>query len=451
VKRAGNLWHAVLARGNLVDAFHKAARGKRRKIEVRDFCRDLDRELERMREQLTDRSFETGRFHVFKVYDPKERTIHAARFPERVFHHALMNVCEPILDRRSIHHSYACRKGKGRLAAIAAAVSAAKGAAWYLKLDVRKYFESIPHGPLLVALERVFKDPDLLHWFGRIVRGHRAEEGRGLPIGSLTSQHFANFHVGTLDRLCQQDTGITGYVRYMDDFVCWSDDKASLVALGRGIESILCEKLGLELKYPPCPQPSARGMDFLGYRLYPDHVRLARRSKTRYLRRMRLLARLSESGVLSEDLTQARLTAATAFLLPSRSHGFRGRALAQFRSVVIGREPGEPGRQLEQQCNQLPRREPQQQQPDELEQQHRVPGGPQLRPPGPDGRRLSQGLNRPPSCSSGQVPADETQPVPPGAGRPAETGSKAPGGTPPQLPRFPFLSSAFRPCILIPA
>jgi RNA-directed DNA polymerase len=429
MKRVGKLWPAVLARENLLDAFHKAARGKRRKIEVWSFSRDLDRELELMRAQLLNRSFETGRFHVFKVYDPKERTIHAARFPERVFHHAVMNVCEPFLDRRSVYHSYACRKGKGRLAAVEAALVAARGAEWYLKLDIRKYFESIPHGPLLAALERVFKDPDLLYWFGRIVRGHRGEEGRGLPIGSLTSQHFANFHLGALDRLCQEDAGTTAYVRYMDDFVCWSHEKAVLQVLGRRIESLLSEKLGLELKHSPSPQPAARGMDFLGYRLYPDHVRLARRSKTRYLRRMRLLARLSDAGVLSEDQTQTRLTAATAFLLPARSHGFRGRALAQLRSVVIGHEPGEPGRQLEQQRQQLPRREPQQQQPDELEQQHRVPGGPQLRPSGPDGRRLSKGLNRSPSSSSRQRRNDKTQNAPSGAGRPAEAGSKAPGGS----------------------
>jgi hypothetical protein len=428
VKRAGNLWPAVLARENLVDAFHKAARGKRRKIEVRGFSNDLDHELARMRGQLIDGSFEIGRFHVFKIHDPKERTIHAARFPERVFHHALMNVCEPFLDRRAIFHSYACRRGKGRLAATDTAAAAARRASWYLKLDIRKYFESIPHEPLLAAVSRVFKDPDLLYWFQRIVRGHRTEEGRGLPIGSLTSQHLANFHLAALDRLCTRHAATTAYVRYMDDFVCWSHDKDVLHELGRDIELLLSNRLGLDLKHPPCPQPTQQGMNFLGYRIYPDHVRLARRSKTRYIRRLRLLARLAHDGTLDEAEVQTRLTAATAFLLPARSCGFRRRAMAQVRSAVIGHEPGEPGRQLEQQREQLPRREPQQQQPDEHEQQHRVPGGPQLRPPGPDGSRLSEGLNRPPSCSSGAYPDDETQDPPPGAGRPAEAGSKAPGG-----------------------
>ncbi len=99
VVRIGNLWPAVIERGNLLRAFHQAARGKRHKLEVRRFAADLDDNLERLRSELMDRSFETGRFNVFKVHDPKERTIHAARFPERVFHHALMNLCEPVLER----------------------------------------------------------------------------------------------------------------------------------------------------------------------------------------------------------------------------------------------------------------------------------------------------------------------------------------------------------------
>ena len=214
----------------------------------------------------------------------------------------------------------------------------------------------------------------------------------------------------------------------MDDFICWSDDKDVLHELGRDIKLLVSNSLGLDLKHQPCPQPTKQGMNFLGYRIYPDHVRLARRSKTRYIRRLRLLARLAHDGTLDEAEVQTRLTAATAFLLPARSCGFRRRAMAQVRSAVIGHEPGEPGRQLEQQREQLPRREPQQQQPDKHEQQHRVPGGPQLRPPGLDDSSLSEGLNRPPSCSSGAYPGDETQDRPPGAGMPAEAGSKAPGG-----------------------
>jgi hypothetical protein len=217
----------------------------------------------------------------------------------------------------------------------------------------------------------------------------------------------------------------------MDDFVCWADSKADLLKAGRDIKAFVEHSLGLRLKHEPAPQPIARGMDFLGYRLFAGHRQLSRRSKVRYRRKLGLLADLHERGRISEGGLQQRLTSLTAFVLPTQSQGFRTRVLQKMGSAVIGHEPGEPGRQLEQQRQQLPRREPQQQQPDEHEQQHRVPHCPQLRPPGPDGRRLSKGLNRPPSRSSGHRQDDETQEVPPDAGRPAEAGSKAPGGTAP--------------------
>jgi hypothetical protein len=399
MKRIGNLWPAVIERGNLLQAFQQAARGKRRKQEVRRFAENLDENLETLRQELLERTFVTGKFNVFMVYDPKERMIHAARFVERVFHHALMNLCEPVLERQAVFHSYACRKGKGRLKAIDAAQKAARGRAWHLKLDIRKYFESIPQERLLVRLHRLFKDPEVMFWLEKILRGHRPDEGKGLPIGSLTSQHLANFYLGPLDRFCQRHPAVKAYVRYMDDFVCWGDEKSAMIELGRDIQSFVENELGLALKHQPCPQPTGRGMDFLGYRIFPSHAELSRRSKVRYLRKLRGLDALHRRGMISEQALQERFTALTAFTLPVRSYCFRRGVMERFRSAAIGHEPGEPVRQLEQQRDQLPHRQPQQQHPDEHEQQHRVPHGPQLRPRGVDAPAMSMGLNRPPSRS----------------------------------------------------
>ena len=167
---------------------------------------------------------------------------------------------------------------------------------------------------------------------------------------------------------------MNAYVRYMDDFVCWADDKGALLSAGREIQRFVEAELELTLKHPPCPQPSWRGMDFLGYRLFPNHAELNRRSKVRYWRRLRLLDALHEGGEISETGLQQRLTALTAFVLPVRSHGFRLRVMERIGSAAIGHEPGESGRRLEQQRDRLPRREPQQQHPEEHEQQH-LPAG----------------------------------------------------------------------------
>jgi retron-type reverse transcriptase len=428
MKRVGHLWAAVLERGKLLRAFHQAARGKRHKIEARRFAEHLDGNLVSLRQELMDRTFETGKFNFFIVSDPKERTIHATRFPKRVFHHALMNLCEPVLERQAVFHSYACRTGKGRLQAIDAAKKVARGHTWQLKLDIRKYFESIPQERMIGRQLLLFKDPEILYWLEKLLCGHRPEEGQGLPIGSLASQHLANFCLGPLDRFCHGHSAMRAYCRYMDDFVCWGDDKAAMIALGWDLQSFVEEELGLALKHPPCPQPTARGMEFLGYRIIPSHAELNRCNKVRYWRRLRLLAALHEGGMISETGVQQRLTALTAFVQPVRSHGFRRGVMEKIRSAVIGHEPGEPGRQLEQRRQQLPRREPQKQHPDEHEQQHRVPGGPQLRPQLPDGSSMSTGLNRPPSRQRSRPRGAKTKNRPPGAGSPAAEKVSAPCG-----------------------
>jgi hypothetical protein len=239
-------------------------------------------------------------------------------------------------------------------------------------------------------LHRVFKDPEVLYWLEKLLRGHRSDEGRGLPIGSLTSQHLANFYLGPLDRFCQGQQAMKAYCRYMDDFICWGDDKAAMVALGWEIQRYVEADLGLALKHPPSPQPTSHGMDFLGYRIFPHHTALNRRSKLRYRRRLTTLAKLHDRGVLNESQVQQRLTALTAFVLPASSHAFRRSVMENHWMTAIGHERGEPGRQLEQQREQLPRREPQQQQPVQHEQQHRFSCRPQLSPGESDGSLMSR-------------------------------------------------------------
>jgi hypothetical protein len=244
------------------------------------------------------------------------------------------------------------------------------------------------HHPEFSERSFFFKDPEILLWFERVIRSHRSAEGQGLPIGSLTSQHLANFYLSELDRYCQSLPGVGGYVRYLDDFVCWSEEKTPLLEAGRRIETFLTERLSLPLKHPPAPQRTKVGMNLLGFRIFPTHRVLNRASKTRYRRKLRLLEKLHTAGMLSEAGLQERLTALTAFTLPARSWHFRQQTLTNFRSLAIGHEPGQPGRQLEQQRQQLPLCEPQQEQPGQPQQeqpgqpqqQDRLPPRSQLRP-----------------------------------------------------------------------
>jgi RNA-directed DNA polymerase len=331
MKRAGQLFDHVLARDNLRLAAARAVRGKRHRADAREFLADLDRRLGAMREELASGTFQVGRYRQFVVRDPKERIITAPVFAERVLHHALMNVCEPIFDRWLIDDTFACRRGRGRLAALDRARRFARRFGWYLKPDIRKYFDSISHEELLRRLGRLYKDPRLLDWFSRIVTSFRGSLGRGPPIGALTSQHLANFYLGWFDRTVKERFRVKGYVRYMDDMVLWADGAAPLRQLREEAETFLVNELRLTLKASPYINRTAYGLDFLGCRVYGNRLTLNRRSRVRFQRKLAALQLLHERGLLSESELQRRGTALVAFTTAGgvESCHFRRGALEQ--------------------------------------------------------------------------------------------------------------------------
>ena len=300
MKRVGQLYERICEPENLRLAFLKSARGKRGKREVGAYAARLDENLRLLRGQLLARSADVGHYHFFTVHDPKERLICAAAFPERVLHHAIMNVCEPVLERYAIHDSYACRAGKGMHAAVRRAQGFAARFPWHLKLDVRKYFDSITHDRLLALLARRIKDAEVLRLFAEIVGTYRTESGRGLPIGNLVSQHLANFYLGHLDHWVKETLRVAGYVRYMDDFVLWGGERAELAGHLAAARGFLDAELGLALKENVQLNRSERGVPFLGYRVYPGRLALGPRARRRFARKLRAYEREWNEGAWSE-------------------------------------------------------------------------------------------------------------------------------------------------------
>jgi RNA-directed DNA polymerase len=313
MKRASRLFDEILGRDNLRQAFYRAARGKRDRIEVRSFAVNLDRNLMELSEALRAETFRVGRAHQFVIYDPKIRTITAPIFPERVVHHAIMNVCEPWMDRFLIADTFACRLGKGRIAALGRARYFCKRFPYAIKLDMRRYFPSISHDILLARLRRRFKDARLITLFEKIVRRHEepGNPSRGLPIGSLTSQHFANFFLGWFDRFVKEVLRIPGYLRYMDDCVIWGNTKKGLAVTAQKCEAYLVEELDLSPK-PPEFADARRGLEFLGCRVFADRLQLGRRSRRRYRMSIRRLGQLLEAGAISEGEAARRADSLTA-------------------------------------------------------------------------------------------------------------------------------------------
>ncbi|MDP2322608.1 MAG: reverse transcriptase/maturase family protein [Gammaproteobacteria bacterium] len=290
---------------NLCLAARKARRRKRWKPATMDFERHVEENLLDLQEELRTLTWQPGAPRCFVVTRPKAREISAAPYRDRVVHHALCNVIEPVLEARFIHDSYACRPGKGTHAALDRCQTYLRRCRYGLRGDVRRYFPSIDHATLLDMLGRRFPDPDLMTVIARIVGHHQEaawkhlplpgddlltalERPAGLPIGNLTSQLFANLYLHDLDTFVTQDLRPAGYLRYMDDFVLFHDDKGELARLRGRVDAFLAERLRLTL-HPRKSQVFAcgDGTPFLGFHLYPRRRRLLARGIREFKRRFR--------------------------------------------------------------------------------------------------------------------------------------------------------------------
>jgi retron-type reverse transcriptase len=327
MKRVGYLYGQIADPDNLRLAFTKALRGKRDREEVRNFIERLDENLARLRHELLTENVVIGPYHFFQVFDPKERLICAASFRERVLHHAMMNLCEPVLERYSIENSFACRKGKGGQKALKKAQDYCGRYAWYLKLDIRRYFDSIDHAVLLARLGRLFKDRALMRLFERLLASYATAPGKGLPIGNLVSQHLANFFLGRLDHWLKQEKKVPGYLRYMDDFVLFADDKAILLQWLEELEDFLHREMHLALHPRRQLNRSDNGLPFLGMRVFAHHIRLAPRSRRRFIEKLKEYEWMAKSGTLSEWALAQRVTALVAFTRQADADGFRRKVL----------------------------------------------------------------------------------------------------------------------------
>ncbi len=322
MKRANNLIEKIAEPDNLRLAFHKATQGKRYSSQVQAYRAGLDTQLFALRDQLLQKKIEVGDYRYFKVYDPKERQICASAFSEQVLHHALMNVCHAYFERAQVFDSYASRPGKGVHAALRRSFSFHRVGYWFLKLDVRKFFASIDHTVLQRQLYRLFKDKSVLRLFSQIINSYEDASRKGLPIGNLTSQYFANHYLSGLDHFIKEQLSCKSYVRYMDDLVIWDKDKGTLKQKLSIIKSYVEENLHLCLK-PSQLNKTGRGLPFCGYILYPHYIRLSRRSKRRYIKKMKLLDEMYRTGEWSEASCQRRAQSLVAFTRHADAIQFR--------------------------------------------------------------------------------------------------------------------------------
>jgi retron-type reverse transcriptase len=316
MKTHNRFFQKVCSFENLLSAARKAQRGKRFQDQVSAFNFHLERELYQLQTELQTQTYRPGPYYEFHVYEPKLRKISAAPYRDRVVHHALCNIIEPIFDPTFIFDTYACRKGKGTHKAVDRFTEFSRKNTYVLKCDIKKYFPSIDHEVLKTQLRRKIRDAQVLWLLDLIVDSsnpqeyvHEYFEGddlltvlnrrRGIPIGNLTSQFFANIYLNRFDHFVKEVLRCRYYIRYMDDFVVLEKDKARLHQVKVEMAAYLAG-FRLKLHAHKCQIfPVKDGTDFLGYQVFPTHRRLRPSSVRRARRRLRGLREDYDSGKIS--------------------------------------------------------------------------------------------------------------------------------------------------------
>lgn len=310
----------------IYNAFKKAQKGKRNKLSSLEFEAELEKHTLLLCLQLSSQRWISGPFQSFKIYDPKVRIISAAPFRDRVVHHILVNHIEPFFEKTFIFDSYANRKGKGTHLAIERFQQYARRFDYVLKCDVRKFFPSLDHEILKREIRWRIWQPDLLWLCDAIIDGSNEQEKtleyfpgdhlftpherrKGLPIGNLTSQFWANVYMTRFDHFVKEELRVKGYIRYVDDFVLFADSKAQLHTWKLAIEEYLA-KIRL-LLHPEKTQiyKTGNGVPFLGFNVFPYH-RIVRKEKTkRYRRFLKGKLRAYLAGNIPADRLELALNA----------------------------------------------------------------------------------------------------------------------------------------------
>lgn len=284
MKRINNLYEKIYCLENLVLADEKARKGKSSQYGVQVHDKNKDANLISLSQMLKDKTYKTSPYTTFFIYEPKEREVfRLPYFPDRIAHHAVMNILEPIFVGMFTANSFSCIKGRGIHGAarsVRRSLNDIDNTAYCLKLDIKKFYPNIDHDILKQLLRRKIKDAELLWLLDEII-----DSADGLPIGNYLSQYLANFYLTYFDHWIKEQKAVEKYYRYADDIVILSESKEYLHKILSDIRIYFKEQLKLDIKgnYQIFPV-AARGIDFVGYVFYHTHTRLRKSIKQNFAR-----------------------------------------------------------------------------------------------------------------------------------------------------------------------
>lgn len=300
---------------NLELAFKRARKGKTQKDYIIEFEKDLKENLLELQSELLFHTYQPKPLKTFILRDPKTRKICVSDFRDRVIHHALCNIIEPIFERTFIYDSHANRKGKGTLKAIKRFDFFKRKVSknniktcFILKADVKHYFQEVNHEILLKIIKKKIKDKKVLWLIQTLLTNHPRERERenekpkGMPLGNLTSQFFANVYLDKLDQFVKHKLRVKYYIRYVDDFVILHKSKKKLREYKTEIEGFLQKTLALQL-HPDKSRilPLHQGTEFLGLKIFPYHKLLKKKNWRKFRKRFQLLCLRYDTGLVDYD------------------------------------------------------------------------------------------------------------------------------------------------------
>ena len=326
MKTVKNLYPKIYSFDNLLLASKKAQKGKRYKNNVTAFHFKLEENLLLLQQELHNKTYLPGNYRTFQIYDPKERMISAAPYRDRVVHHALCNIIEPIFDKIFIYDSYANRKGKGTHKAIERYQQYARKYPYVLKCDIQKFFPSLDHICLKQAIQRKIKCVDTIWLIDTIIDNSNPQNGplvwfpqddlftpierkKGLPIGNLTSQFWANVYLNSLDHFIKEVLRVPGYIRYVDDFVLFGEKKQQLWKWKVELVNFLHQ---LRLTIHPNKTQIYQvkdGVPFLGFQVFPYYKYVRKEKIKRYRRHLRKTLKEKRQGKVSPQQLEDQLNA----------------------------------------------------------------------------------------------------------------------------------------------
>ncbi|MBI2626812.1 MAG: group II intron reverse transcriptase domain-containing protein [Parcubacteria group bacterium] len=343
MKTYKNLFNKIISLENLFSAWDTFKSDKRNKVDVQRFEFCLEENIFKLRRELQNKTYEHGQYTGFYIRDPKQRHIHKATVRDRILHHAIFSVANPIFEQTFIQNSFSCRVGFGSHKGIRVLEQMTRKVSgngtkpcFILKCDVKKFFDAVDHKILISILKKRIRDTDTIWLLEKVIRSFLSScsnlfARKGLPIGNLTSQLFANIYMNESDQFIKHDLKVKYYCRYTDDFTIVSDSRDYLSGLIPKISSFLRQRLQLEIHPKKISiNKFQRGIDFLGYIVFPHYRILRAKTRQRIFKKLNKKIAEYKSGVITNETLEQSLQSYLGVLSHADSYKLSQKLKNQF-------------------------------------------------------------------------------------------------------------------------